>query len=137
MKGKFKLTKKEIAALLAEVKGTKPDREINKMILRKPDLNYLLPAKEPNFNYPIESKDPDMIMYKGPDGKDYGTPENLQRKNLRFIIHDAIEGRKEVAAGSGSIDVGVGYIKVTKTNANGTKRMKEVARYKKFNTGNF
>ena len=75
-------------------------------------------------------------MYKGHDGREYPTSETLQRANekfwesqkiptkdikqlvkpipvkegdLFFIVHDAVEGRREIPAGASDVRVCIGH----------------------------
>jgi hypothetical protein len=56
------------------------------------------------------------LQYMGRDGRHYPTTEALARadeawkkQNLFFIVHDAEQGRREIAPGTGKIRVCIGH----------------------------
>jgi hypothetical protein len=88
----------------------------------------------------LESIDRDrhrFIMFKCPDGKDYATIEGLthaqetwKRQNLRYIVHDAVRGRIEIAPGTGEVRICIGHKIEHDYDADGVMTRREVPVYR-------
>lgn len=86
---------------------------INKT-LTVPESIRILPRNE----YASRPDAKQLIMFKGDDGRDYGTFEALRAANRDYFarmhpfkVFDAIEGRREIAPGTGEVQVCVGFKK--------------------------
>jgi len=75
---------------------------------------------------PVDTSWHKQLMFIGKDGKDYATVEALIaaneahfRQTHRYLVHDAMEGRREIAPGTGEVQICVGYEKVTQRGPDG------------------
>ena len=93
--------------------------------------------KMPIMNQKSDTYRHQHIMFKGPDGKDYATSEGLRqaqedwnRQNLRYIVHDAVQGRMEIAPGAGEVQICVGHEIEHDYDADGVSTRREVPVYR-------
>ncbi|MDO8656124.1 MAG: hypothetical protein Q7K45_02715 [Nanoarchaeota archaeon] len=87
---------------------------IDKTLITVPETIKILPSNE----YVPRPDTKHLITFKGDDCGDYGTFEALKAANqdyfartTSFKVHDAIEGRREIAPGTGDVQVCVGFKK--------------------------
>lgn len=92
---------------------------------------------EKSINKFIDTSRDTHVSFKGDDGREYPTSEALFAANdahfratHRYIVHDALEGRREIAPGTGPVKICVGHNFVYDTASDGTRTRREVAIYR-------
>jgi hypothetical protein len=100
-------------------------------------VNKMTLDKMPIMNQKIDTDRHQHLMFKGKDGKDYVTSKGLRRaneqwdrENLRYFVHDAVQGKMEIAPGAGEVQICVGHKIECDYDADGVATRREVPVYR-------